>query len=1012
MNYRIIFEISIKIIIIIALMTGVASADKIIASDNMQQETSAGADLTISGTHNGSYKVYYGAVFNAPNTSDDIYVDIYLKLNGVLIDSQLGGASGTPATNQKTATIVGNLSNGQVLSVEAVGSCDFSCGGGEWIDKLGIILYYDVIPIPSNNNITSPVNNYYTSNPAMNITWTTSTGATNYHWQTSTSSTFATNYSQGNTSNLYAGTQTIQTNGYGNWYFRVRPNNTGEIGNWSTTNTITYVSLNTTFNNITSPLNLYTTSNPNIGITWNANVGTNDSLTKTYNWQFSNSSTFATIYSQANTTSTSVTNFTFNYNITTWYLRVKVNNTYQNGSWSPTSQVVVVRLANPPNSTLTQNLVTSALLNLTWNATTGNNDTTTKTYNWQISTTSNFVTIYNQSNTTNRYSSPTKVTATGIYYVRVKANNTFNDSDWGNLSTFTIIQPNASTITYPLNSSYQNNYTLNITWTQLVDWNGTSSSVSYNWQISNNSGFANISAQGNVTNQLYSGLVSLPLNLTYFVRVMTNNTMLSSNWSNANNFTQVRLGMYPLFPLNNSTNNDISVILQWTEDSQGSPYYYQLASDNQFINIISSGSEVSVSGALKNSSTLGLIQDVTYYWRVKNTTGNYSSTFEFDVGFGTPIPGTFNITAYDEVNQSLRVMNFSVQFYNTTSYIIRNTTTGWVNVTPADIGSGYYLAILIPNAPYYQRMLLSLSPGNATFYIPNSTNATIDLIMFTLLDVTGRFPYQNSTMTILKGGLIMDKSYFSADGTHSVYLIQGSNYQIIIQNGLYVQVFDNFIPLSSGTSTITINDFSVNTTLLNPFAFNVSYNINAVTLNWSAALNTLTSLNFTVHKGMPMVEVCQFSTVIQHGQAVCSIDNSTTYHVIVSILKSDGTFRNYSTTIDYTQGHKKASTGTSVVDGSPTGVGYKWNYGTFTMPDWVYNWVSLILIIILAGSFGGYYSGFGGIITLFVALILELIGWFQPLGDSDLQVTAVMGITGGLLFMAILYFLQHKDKGG
>ena len=73
---------------------------------------------------------------------------------------------------------------------------------------------------------------------------------------------------------------------------------------------------------------------------------------------------------------------------------------------------------------------------------------------------------------------------------------------------------------------------------------------------------------------------------------------------------------------------------------------------------------------------------------------------------------------------------------------------------------------------------------------------------------------------------------------------------------------------------------------------------------------------------------------------------------------------------------------------------------------------TLIFIILLAGSFGGFHSGFGGILTAIVALLLEVVGLFRPLGDSDPDNLITMGITGGLLFLSVLYFLQHKEKGG
>jgi hypothetical protein len=161
-----------------------------------------------------------------------------------------------------------------------------------------------------------------------------------------------------------------------------------------------------------------------------------------------------------------------------------------------------------------------------------------------------------------------------------------------------------------------------------------------------------------------------------------------------------------------------------------------------------------------------------------------------------------------------------------------------------------------------------------------------------------------------------------------------------------------------------------------------------------------------------MVLYCQQTSTLQNGQSLCLIDNTSQFHVIFSALMTDGRYMNTSYFVDYTYGHKKSSTGVSTIDGSPIGIGYVFNYGTFVMPIWVYNWGSLLLIILLAGTFGGYHSGFGSIITGVIALLFEGVGWLQPLGDGDIEVGVVMGITGALTLLSVLYYLQHKDRGG
>lgn len=469
--------------------------------------------------------------------------------------------------------------------------------------------------------------------------------------------------------------------------------------------------------------------------------------------------------------------------------------------------------------------------------------------------------------------------------------------------------------------------------------------------------------------------------------------------------------VYPLQLLSPTNTSTVAspVTLIWREWPLSASYTYQIATDFQFINIVTTGTGT-MNGTQYISATQALSPG-TYYWHVKNTTSAYTDWFSFTISAAPTTPGRFNISVWDEQNLSKPILTFTAYVQNQTSIITKTSTTGWANFSSAEITSGEYLIIVKPTdgySSYYQRMVLATSPTNVTMYVPNGDNNTINLVAFSLIDITGLFPYQTSTITVSKGGIVMDSSYFGADGTHPVYLISGNSYQITIQHGNDIFLYGNYIPVSTGTAQILTSNFMLNTT---GFTYNISYDRTQISLYWNDTANYMSFINYTVQEGTPATEICNVVTSVKSGQYFCAISTSETYKIIFSALLTDGSYRNYTTYIDYTAGQRKTSTGISEIDGSPTGIGFIWNYGTFTMPNWVYNWISIILIIILAGSFGGFHSGVGSIITTFFALILESIGWFRPI-DNDATQALIMGLTGVLFVLSIVYYMQHKDRGG
>ena len=425
------------------------------------------------------------------------------------------------------------------------------------------------------------------------------------------------------------------------------------------------------------------------------------------------------------------------------------------------------------------------------------------------------------------------------------------------------------------------------------------------------------------------------------------------------------------------------------------PYTYQVATDNTFLNIVASGT-----GTMTNengsSGAISLDAGTLYYWRVTNGLGNVSSIFSLTTATPVIVPGRLNITAFDEQNWTSRIMTFSAQIYNSTYTTNRSTTTGWVNFSSSEVASGEYLVRIIPNASFASRSTLVTSPTNVTVYIPSTSN-TIDTVAFYLLDYTNQFPWQQSVFQLNKNNTVMHSAYFDADAKVAAYLIRGDSYGVTVIHGANLQNWGNYISTASGNVEVVIMDIGVNSTLRNPFVYNVTWNTSDITLRWSDSFNVMNNMNFTIYKGPGKTQVHQVITTVSRGTSQYIVTNtSDIYYVMVSASTVNG-FRNQSYVFDYRAGQAATE------DESPEL--YTWSYGSVTIEAWVKNAFAVVVLMILAGSFGAMHRGEGAIITGIMSLIFWKWTWLSATG-------AGVGFLGALVLFAVLYHLDTKRKGG
>jgi len=497
-------------------------------------------------------------------------------------------------------------------------------------------------------------------------------------------------------------------------------------------------------------------------------------------------------------------------------------------------------------------------------------------------------------------------------------------------------------------------------------------------------------------------------------------------------------------PVNNSVNNTRDVILKWNSTISNIPYTYILSTSPTLSPVIATGGHSSVtyseSKFVWSSATIYLGPNITYYWKVSDTFNNNVSG-SFSTAYETP--GLLNIQVLDE--QTLD----PVYAFNTTIYgangesRIKSTSYGWANFTSSEVSSGEYTITVTPYSNltaytqtifgdnvtttsaiteglgYSPRTMIVTSPGDVIVYVPNLETTTVNQVQFELVDMTGLFAFEDSYIRIMSNNSVMFSDNFDGSAKSSVYLIQGKRYYISVINPVKSSEYTvgGYVPSFSRTEQILISQFSVNQSRLYPLLYNITYDSDSFDLEWSDNGNVMNSVSFNVFNTTQ--NICEFYSTANIGGTTCSVVVPGLYNYTLSFNMTDGTFINSSIYTDYNAGLRQTSTGVSTYDGEPIGVGYTWDYETFTMPNWVYTWVSIIIFVAIIAIFGQRDANLGAIISLIMALIFEFYGVFRPAWNDSLSQSAnmtiqsgIMGITGGFLILCILYYIANKDRGG
>lgn len=434
-----------------------------------------------------------------------------------------------------------------------------------------------------------------------------------------------------------------------------------------------------------------------------------------------------------------------------------------------------------------------------------------------------------------------------------------------------------------------------------------------------------------------------------------------------------------------------AMVFSWNETLLNTPYNYQLARDIAFISTFFSGSVGGV--PFYTTSSVGLSYNQTYYWHIHNSTSTYATSRLWR--FKTPsapvtVPGSLNVSVLDELTFE-PISNFTASVYADGFFISRNTTTGVVNFTSSEIASGEFTLVITPNSSYAERALVVTSPGSYIAYLPPTTR-TIDFVSFYLLDYTGRFPYLESILTVTKGVNTTHSQYFDSDAKVAVNLIRGEQYTITVTDPVTnsIQQWGNYFSVGTGSVQVVIMNIGVNSSILQPYVQQINASSSSIDVSWSDRGNVLNWVNVSVYKDNASTMVYSLNTTIGTGTASYMItDLNATYFTVV----------NASTTLGY-------RTDSNIFDiRKAVGAITNWVFGSFVMPDWVKNAFAIIIMFMLAGSFGAMHRGEGAVVTGIFGMFLW---WYNILNLNG----AILALFGALVFYSVLYHLETKRRQG
>lgn len=265
-----------------------------------------------------------------------------------------------------------------------------------------------------------------------------------------------------------------------------------------------------------------------------------------------------------------------------------------------------------------------------------------KNYVFQISTDKDFNSAADVAVTQSKYSITEPLTPNTLYYWRVRSVDV-NDNTSGWSATRRL---RAAILPPALTAPSSDTTALELR--PRFDWEDVPGASGYTIQISKNSTFTSLvgSYSTSASQSEYIPTANLPANVQLWWRVQTRAVNGPSAWSSAWTVKTPNPPTVPtlVYPANGAVVNTKTPRLDWSDSvvptgTTFQRYVLQVSTQSSFNDLVIPNQAISGSVNSGYSITIPLLNNVTYYWRVRaeNTLGQtsaWSTTFSFKIGAG------------------------------------------------------------------------------------------------------------------------------------------------------------------------------------------------------------------------------------------------------------------------------------------------------------------------------------------------------------------------------------------
>ena len=458
---------------------------------------------------------------------------------------------------------------------------------------------------PGAPNLLEPLNG--AGKVPLNVTlkWSRISGANSYHLQLGTNSNFtALSYE-----NSAIADTVHQPSGLKNstsYFWRVRANNAGGPGNWSTASTFSTVESAPAAPQLAAPLNGARSQSIQPVLKWSpANGATTYRLQLSLNAAFSGS--LILDESLPDTSRQVPTGLEY---AEEYYWRVNASNDGGSSSWSSVWTFETMFPPPPPPSLVTpedEAMDQPPAIELRWNTV-----TSAVSYHVQLAASETFSEPLVDSNGVQQ----TQFSVSGldyeeVYFWRVRSENAAGPGPWSPIRKFSTASGDASA---PELVSPPNGAT-GIPTNPTLTWGSVPLATGYHLQVSSTTDFSGIVADENDVSSTSLQITGLAEGTTYYWRVRAHTLTGTSGWSTVWGFTTVfspPAAPVLALPEDGAVDRSIELTLSWNSVSGASTYRFELSRTPSFSSRVVDSTGISGTKILVSF----MLRATTYYWRV------------------------------------------------------------------------------------------------------------------------------------------------------------------------------------------------------------------------------------------------------------------------------------------------------------------------------------------------------------------------------------------------------------